>query len=155
LSYVVAELDDTIRQIRTSIFDLRGASVFGPGLRAALVTVAAQIEPALGFSPTVQFHGPIDTVTSAPLVTEAEAVVREALTNVAKHAAATAASLLVINADRLVIEVTDNGVGLGESTRRSGLDNLERRAANLTGSLTLGPASDRGTQLRWTIPLRP
>jgi signal transduction histidine kinase len=156
LSYVVAELDDTIRQIRTSIFDLRGASILGPGLRSALVTVTAQIEPALGFSPTVQFHGPIDTVTSAPLVAEAEAVVREALTNVAKHAAATAASLLVIvNQDRLIIEVTDNGIGPGESTRRSGLDNLERRAADLTGSLTLGPASDRGTQLRWTIPLRP
>jgi signal transduction histidine kinase len=156
LSHVVAELDDTIKQVRTSIFHLRGTSITGPGLRSALLTVIAQIEPALGFSPTVQFGGPVDTVTATPLVAEAEAVVREALTNVAKHADAAAASLLVIaTEDRLVIDVIDNGMGFSESTRRSGLDNLARRAADLTGSLTVEPASDGGTQLRWTVPLNP
>jgi signal transduction histidine kinase len=154
LSHVVAELDDTIKQIRTSIFHLRGASMTGPGLRSALVAVIAQIEPALGFSPAMQFRGPVDTVTPAPLVAEAEAVVREALTNVAKHAGATAASLLVIvTEDRLIIEVIDNGHGPGGATRRSGLDNLERRAADLAGSLTVEPASEGGTHLRWTVPL--
>jgi signal transduction histidine kinase len=155
LSHVVAELDDTIKQIRTSIFRLREAST-GPGLRSALVSAIEQIEPALGFSPTMQFRGPVDTVTSAPLVADAEAVVREALTNVAKHAAATAASLsVVVTQDRLVIEVIDNGGGLDASIRRSGLDNLKRRADDLDGSLTIESASDRGTQLRWTVPLNP
>jgi signal transduction histidine kinase len=102
----------------------------------------------------MQFRGPVDTVTPAPLVAEAEAVVREALTNVAKHAGATAASLLVIvTEDRLIIEVIDNGIGPGGATRRSGLDNLERRAADLAGSLTVEPASEGGTHLRWTVPL--
>ena len=97
---------------------------------------------------------PVDTVTSARLV--AEAVVREALTNVARHAGATAASLLVsVTKDQLIIEVIDNGIGPGESTRRSGLDNLERRAADLAGSLTVEAASEGGTHLRWTVPLNP
>ena len=104
----------------------------------------------------VQFRGPVDTVTSAPLVAEAEAVVREALTNVARHAGATAASLLVsVTKDQLIIEVIDNGIGPGESTRRSGLDNLKRRAADLAGSLTVEAASEGGTHLRWTVPLNP
>jgi signal transduction histidine kinase len=104
----------------------------------------------------VQFRGPVDTATSGPFVAEAEAVVREALTNIAKHACATAASLLVIvTEDRLIIEVMDNGTGPGELTRRSGLANLERRAEELAGSLTVEPASDGGTHLRWTVLLNP
>jgi signal transduction histidine kinase len=154
LNYLVAELDDTIRQIRTSIFHLRGGTLHGPGLRSALLALIKQIEPALGFSPTVQFRGPVDTLTSTDLVAEAEAVVREALANVAKHAQATAVSLSVlVSENQLAIEVIDNGIGLGESARRSGLDNLKKRAEDLAGGLTVEPASETGTHLRWTVPL--
>jgi signal transduction histidine kinase len=118
--------------------------------------VIPQIEPALGFPQPCSFRGLVDTVTSARLVAEAEAVLGEALTHVAKHACATVASLLVIvTEDRLLIEVIDNGIGPGQPTRRTGLDNLERRAADLAGSLTVEPASDGGTHLRWTVPLNP
>jgi signal transduction histidine kinase len=57
--------------------------------------------------------------------------------------------------NQLAIEVIDNGIGLGESARRSGLGNLRRRAEDLAGGLTVEPASETGTHLRWTVPLSP
>lgn len=80
LNQVVADLDDTIRQIRTSIFQLRGHESAGPSLRGAILAVVEQVTPALAFRPGVGFRGPVDTVVDDRLITEAEAVVREAAT---------------------------------------------------------------------------
>ena len=104
--------------------------------------------------------GPLDAVVPDAAVEDILAVVREALTNVAKHARAdTVAVTLAANTEHLVLEVVDDGVGLGDTLRRSGLDNLARRAAAHGGTCTVEPAdagshSDReGTHLRWLIPL--
>ena len=78
LNQVVADLDDTIRQIRTSIFQLRGHELAGPSLRGAILAVVEQVTPTLAFRPEVRFRGPVDTVVDDRLITEAEAVVREA-----------------------------------------------------------------------------
>ena len=103
-----------------------------------------------------RFHGPLDTVVAAAELDAVAAVVREAVTNVAKHAQATELDVeLRVDGNQLSVDVSDNGIGLGpnDDPRRSGLDNLKRRADIWQGTLTLTANQPHGTRLSWTIPL--
>jgi signal transduction histidine kinase len=163
LDRVIDDIDETIRQIRTTIFQLRGP--LGPHsgtVRTRLLAVVAEVTPLLRFEPLVRFSGPIDSLVPDAVVDDIVAVTREGLTNVARHACASQAELaLHASASELVLEVVDDGVGLGGGGRRSGLANLRRRAEKLGGSLVITPGRPRktaiaereGTHLRWTIPL--
>ena len=81
------------------------------------------------------------------------AVLREALSNIARHARASAASITVNAGDDLVLRVSDNGRGLTETSRRSGLRNMHERAAILGGAFEVTSQPDQGTQLEWRVPL--
>jgi signal transduction histidine kinase len=154
LSRIVEDINITIRQIRTSIFQLREPSTAPPGMRTSVLEIVRQVTPLLGFAPVTRFRGPVDTLVPATATDTIEAVVREAITNVAKHAHATECAVeLRVDDSQLVVEVSDNGVGLGEGRRRSGLDNLRRRAELIGGTLTLTTDQPKGTRLLWTIPL--
>jgi len=150
----VDDLDATIRQIRTSIFQLQQLpQTRAPGLRARLLDVATDLTPVLGFEPAVRFSGVIDAVAD-DLGEDVLAVVRESLSNVARHARAAAAEVdVAATADRLTVDVRDDGVGLGPTDRRSGLDNLRRRAEQRGGTCTVGPREPAGTWLSWSVPL--
>jgi signal transduction histidine kinase len=154
---VVTDIDDTIRQIRTSIFQLRGGDAERrPGVRAAVLAVVAQVSPLLGFEPEVRFSGPADTLVPVAAVGDVEAVVREGLTNAAKHAGAgKVAVALTAEGHRLTVEVLDDGVGPGATQRSSGLGNLRRRAQDLDGTLTIESRPSGGTRLLWAIPVSP
>jgi signal transduction histidine kinase len=162
LERVVSGIDETIRQIRTSIFELRGH--LGPEtgtVRTQLLAVLGEVTPLLGFEPRLRFSGPIDSLVPEAVVDDLVAVTREALTNVARHAQAVHAEVaLTASITEIVLEVLDDGIGIGDTQRRSGLANLRRRAERHGGLLALIPAisnqasSNReGTHLRWTIPL--
>jgi signal transduction histidine kinase len=56
-------------------------------------------------------------------------------------------------ADRLTVEVRDDGVGIGPTNRRSGLDNLRQRAERRGGTLEIHTREPTGTSLRWSVPL--
>ncbi|PZS34954.1 MAG: histidine kinase [Pseudonocardiales bacterium] len=164
LDRVVTGIDDTIRQIRTSIFQLRGQ--LGPQtgtVRVKLLEVLAEVTPMLSFEARLRLSGPIDSVIPELVVDDLVAVARETLTNVARHARATQAEVaLTASPTEVVLEVIDDGVGIGIGTteRRSGLANLRHRAERHDGSLEVmaaqphdPPTSREGTHLRWTIPL--
>lgn len=162
LAQIVNDIDDTIRQIRSSIFELRGPLVARSAeLRTRLFEIAADVAPVLGFEPRLSFAGPVDIVVPAALLDDVIAVVREALTNVARHADARQVTVDVSATARdVTIDVTDDGVGIGASTRRSGLDNLRRRAQYNGGTFEItsplqhpDEPQDGGTNLRWTIPI--
>lgn len=154
LGSAVAEIDNTIRQLRTSIFQLSLDDGPGAGLRAAVLEVLRQLTPVLGFEPAFDVVGPVDTVTAGELQEQVVAVVREAVTNAAKHSRATAVGVtLRTDGLSLGLDVVDNGVGLGDSTRRSGLSNLRHRARRLGGSLQVVAPETGGTGLMWTVPL--
>ena len=166
LERVVSGIDETIRQIRTTIFQLRGS--LGPQtgtVRARLLDVIGELARVLGFDPHVEFDGPVDSVVPESVLGDLVAVTREALTNVARHAAAEHAAVrLSATATTLDLEVRDDGVGIDAGRRRSGLANLQRRAERLGGVLRVEPAeaggmgtepnTRPGTRLTWTIPLR-
>ncbi len=154
LTGVVDTLDDTIRTIRTSIFELQTLDLPGTSVRACVLQVLGELTPVLGFAPLLSFEGPLDTVVDEDLSREVEAVLRESLTNSAKHAAATAVDVSLVTTERsLVLTVSDNGVGLGPSHRRSGLSNLRYRAESRGGRLELGQSPQGGLLLRWSVPL--
>ena len=150
----VDDLDATIRQIRTSIFQLQQLpQTRAPGLRARLLDVATDLTPVLGFEPAVRFSGLIDAV-SHDIGEDVLAVVRESLSNVARHARAASAEVdVAATADRLTVDIRDDGIGLGSTDRRSGLDNLRRRADRRDGTFTVGPRKPTGTWLSWSVPL--
>jgi two-component system sensor histidine kinase DevS len=151
LSDAVDDLQEIIGEIRTTIFDLHGASSAVTRLRQRLDNAVAQFSGS-GLHTTVQFVGPLSVVDSA-LADHAEAVVSEAVSNAVRHSGATALSVQIKVEDDLAIEVTDNGRGMPEVITPSGLDNLGQRAAQAGGAFSIEPAPGGGTVLRWSAPL--
>ncbi len=152
----VSELDDTIKVIRSTIFALseRAGDDQVPGLRSQVLRLCQDSVGVLGFSPAVRFTGPVDFEVSDEVAEHALAVTREALSNVARHAKATRVEVDVATADGwLVLRIADDGVGMPEGGRRSGLGNLAERATALGGEFTTGPGEEGGTVLVWRVPL--
>jgi signal transduction histidine kinase len=154
--HVVDELDGTIREIRSAIYALHTPTGTGPRtVRTELLEVTDTAAQALGFAPSVQFDGPVDTAIPAQVCEQMVAVLVEALSNVARHAKAHRVSIVVSVDDRSAsLRVRDDGVGLPAGGRRSGLTNLAERAAELDGTFSAsGSGSAGGTDLVWTVPL--
>lgn len=154
LGHTVDELDETIRQIRSTIFALHEDP--SPSLRGTALAVVDQLAPLLPARPDLQLVGPLDTIADDAIIADVEAVLRESLTNFAKHAQA-AHIRVQVQADkqRLDLTVIDNGIGLGQSIRRSGLANLNRRAERHGGYLDVSDSPEGGLRLQWSIPIRP
>ncbi|GEL20386.1 sensor histidine kinase [Pseudonocardia asaccharolytica] len=150
----IRDLDDTIKQIRTTIFQLhRSGGATPAGLRSRLLDVVADLTEVLGFEPALRFSGLLEDTVGDDVAEDLTAVLREALTNVARHARARSAEIdIIAGADRLTLDVRDDGVGIGSSTRRSGLANLRHRAERHGGILTLDSREPCGTHLCWSIP---
>jgi two-component system, NarL family, sensor histidine kinase DevS len=155
----VDALDETIREIRTAIFSLQSHSQpEAPGFRAQILSVVEEMAALLGFAPSLRMDGRLDAVGAGSAVEHLLAVLREALSNVARHAHATRADVAIVLADadhgrELELTVRDNGDGIKPASRRSGLANMADRAAALGGSLTAEPADGGGTVLEWRVPL--
>jgi len=151
----VDAMDDTIKVIRASIFALqaRGAAK-GPTLRADILALTDEMTQVLGFAPALRLGGGLDARLAPSLTEHALAVLREALSNVARHAHATKADVTV-DADEgyLTVTVSDNGRGIPPGNRRSGLANVAERARSLNGDLTVSPGASGGTELVWRVPL--
>ncbi|WP_165356894.1 GAF domain-containing sensor histidine kinase [Nocardioides zhouii] len=149
----VADLDDTIKAIRGTIFELQDRR--GDTLRAGVRNLVKEYVPVLGFTPVVRTSGPLDTVVPAALGAQLLAVLREAISNVARHALADGAEVdVVVSSDLLELRVADDGIGLPASVSESGLRNARRRADDLGGTLEVSPVGERGTVLVWRVPLR-
>jgi signal transduction histidine kinase len=149
-------LDDVIRAIRTTIFKLQPPRHDQPGIMTQVLGVAAQHADQLGFAAQVRFNGALDVGVGPELAADILAVTREALSNVARHAdASTVEITLDLTDGQITLQVSDNGRGLGESTRSSGLANLTERAERNGGTLQLAKRPGGGTRLTWTAQSAP
>ena len=157
IAQAVGDLDDTIRQIRSTIFALHAPRAARRGLRSQVLSLAAEAAARLGFEPHLHLDGPIDTAVSDDVGASLLAVLREALSNVVRHAQASSVEVTVRVApdSGLVAIVSDNGVGVSVPRRAGGrgMDNMASRAEALGGEVTVGPASaGRGTTVTWSVP---
>ncbi|WP_113701552.1 GAF domain-containing sensor histidine kinase [Nonomuraea lactucae] len=155
LQHAIDELDETIRQIRSTIFALQ--TVPGddaPSLRARIVELVESSRGHLGFLPGLRMEGQLDHRVPDDTAEHLLAVLREAMSNVVRHARASRTDVSVeVTADTLTLVVRDDGVGLPADGRRSGLRNLEERAAKLGGSFEVSSPETGGAVLRWSVPL--
>ncbi|WP_375138105.1 GAF domain-containing protein [Streptomyces sp. Act143] len=152
----VDDLDETIKIIRSTIFGLRAREdTPGSGLRARVVRVVGEAAPVLGFAPSVRMEGLLDTHVAKDVAEHAVAVLSEALTNVARHARATRADVVLETDGReLRLTVSDDGVGIPAGGRRSGLRNMAERAEQLGGELESTSPPGGGTTLVWRVPVQ-
>ena len=160
ITNAVDAMDLTIKDIRAAIFELQARdSADQPDLRADIVGLVEEMTPLLGFAPSLRLGAGLGGEIKPEVAEQALAALREALSNAARHAAATRVDVTVdVGADRtLTVQVTDNGTGIPADGRRSGLRNLASRAEKLSGGLQLGPAGpgqpSPGTRLEWRVPL--
>jgi two-component system, NarL family, sensor histidine kinase DevS len=156
LSDYTDTIDKVIRKIRDSIFQLQARERSPAGLREGMVELVGEHAPQLGFTASIAFAGSLDSGTSGALAHDILAVTREALSNCARHADATAVGISVALEDGVItLEVTDNGRGIGTPARSSGLTSLRHRAERNGGALKLTTPPGGGTCLTWTARLRP
>jgi signal transduction histidine kinase len=154
----VDELDLTIKQIRSAIFGLESRVERNrDGVRGRVLDLVGETGPMLGFEPTVLFEGPVDTATPEPVATDMLATLREALSNVARHAGASHVDVVVaVDTTDMTLRVTDDGGGPPPRGQRRGhgLDNMEARAARREGVFDIGPADPQGTVVEWRVPVK-
>ncbi len=151
VSAAVDDIDATIKDIRRSIFAL-STTPDAADLRRQLADVIERGSQSLSFTPRLQTEGPVNAAISPEVAPHIIAVLGEALSNVARHAQASAATISLRVGEEVVLEVEDNGVGLGDNLRRSGLRNLRERAEQLGGRLDVSSATGGGTILTWSVP---
>jgi PAS domain S-box-containing protein len=154
---VVEDLDETIAEIRSTIYALSDRNRPGEsaGLRTQIVEVVSRARDTLGFLPRLRFVGPIDSTVPAEVADNLLAVLQEALSNAARHAEASSVEVAVRGGEQVGVLVVDNGRGIGEPARRSGLENMAVRAERLGGSFKIGPNEGGGTRLEWLVPVGP
>ena len=149
----VDDLDVTVKHIRSAIFTLETSRPTAGGLRDRVLALTREAAGSLGFEPTVLFDGPIDAGPSDEVGADLLATLREALSNVARHASASRVEVEVLAGDELVLRVVDNGIGPPRpgARRGHGLKNMEARAVHLGGRLEMSPNTPSGTALEWRV----
>jgi signal transduction histidine kinase len=170
LGRVVDDIDDVIGQIRATIFELGSEELDHlAGLRHAVMAIAGELAAETDLSIPVRFEGAVDFAVPEHIAEHVLAVVREALTNVRRHARATVADVVVsAGMGTCSVTITDDGVGIvsaglggvdldGGGMPRDhaglGLSNLRRRAEKLGGALVVEPGPTGGTRVAWRVPL--
>ena len=156
LSEQVDAIDAAIAQIRTAVFTLGSRSAVGAaGLRSRVLEVVSELTPHLSSTPSLTFSGPVDLMIDGDFAADVVAVVREGLSNIARHANASECGIDVsIIESMVVVSIEDDGDGVTGTERSSGTANLADRAASYGGDFALLARSPRGTRLLWRAPIR-
>lgn len=148
----VGQVYEVIAEIRATIFDLHSVKPVGSQLRTALHQLIIDITADSGLETTVHLADQLDLLP-VELIPHLQAVVSEAVSNVVRHAHATELSIAISVDENVVVEVTDNGIGISETLRSSGLNNMRERAAQVGGTFVCQPVAGGGNRLTWSAPV--
>jgi signal transduction histidine kinase len=154
IELAVNDLDLTVKHIRTAIFGLEQTRRDEGQLRDQIMALVREATGPLGFEPRLLMDGPIDTGVSARIAQELVATLREALSNVARHARSSRVEVEVLVGPHVTLRVLDDGVGppTADTPRGKGLANMATRAEQLGGTLELAAGPSGGTVLQWQVP---
>ena len=157
IAQAITDLDETIKVIRSTIFALHAHENEDrlPSVRTEVTRACEQAGEVLGYPATVRISGPVDHVVGEETAEHLLAVLREALSNAARHAHASHVEVdLTADTGSATLTVADDGVGISAGGRRSGLANMRERAEQLGGTFTVRSRDGGGTVLVWTVPSR-
>jgi signal transduction histidine kinase len=156
IQLAVDDLDTTIKRIRSTIFALEAPISTSPNLRQRVLSLTSELRPTMGIPIDVLFDGPIDSVTDGHIADELLIVLREALSNVARHAHADHVEVrLVATAETITLRVADDGGGPGDQPNEGrGLPNMASRAQKFGGTSELRGREGGGAVLDWRARLR-
>jgi len=155
IASAVDDLDVTVKHIRSAIFGLERTRPTREGLRSQIIGMAREAGRSLGFEPTVLLDGPVDSALSPEVAADVEQVLREALSNIVRHASASSVQIEIGVRDGVVVRVVDDGTGPpgDDSPLGNGLRNMATRAESRGGEFSLTPGEERGSILTWRVPL--
>ena len=152
LAQAVDDLDDTIKDIRRTIFAL-GSLGQSTDIQSEVTRLADRAAATLKYRPTVRFEGPVRTMVPDDVTPDLLAVLGEALSNASRYAEAETVDVLLAVGERIDLIVADDGRGMAENVIESGLSNMRDRAGKHGGSLTVSTAPGQGTTITWSVPL--
>jgi len=154
LERAVDDLDDTIKDIRRTIFAL-GSLDASADVQTEITRIVDRAAATMKFRPSLQFEGAVRTLIGGDVAPDLLAVLGEALSNASRHAEASRVDVLVSARDEIVMRVADNGQGFDSQVLESGLSNMRERAHKHGGALAITSAPGVGTTVTWTVPVRP
>jgi signal transduction histidine kinase len=156
LTHAVDELEVAIKEIRTTIFGLQtpADAKFG-SLRNRTTALVEQAAGVLGFMPALRMEGAVGMTVQDALADDVSAVLREALSNVARHAHASHVGIVLsVTDDLLTLSIEDDGIGVSTVGRRSGVRNMQARAHARGGEFRISSREPRGTRVSWQVPCK-
>jgi signal transduction histidine kinase len=149
----VAELDETIAVIRRTIFELTDTVKLTMSSR--IQKLADQHTDRTGVPVVINLSGDLNDIDEA-ITAGLEASLTEALSNVARHAAAQSVTVTLTVDDHVTLRVADDGVGIPhDPSVGRGIPNIATRAEALGGNLSITAGTDGGTDLIWRVPTTP
>jgi signal transduction histidine kinase len=154
LGVAVDDLDDTIKDIRRTIFAL-GALGSSTDVQSEVERIVERAATTMKFRPSLRIEGPVRTVVGAQLAPDLLAVLGEALSNASRHADASSVDVLVSALDEVVVAVADDGKGIEGPVPEGGLGNMRERALKHGGTFSVTSEPGRGTTVRWAVPVSP
>jgi signal transduction histidine kinase len=152
LATAVDDLDETIKDIRRTIFAL-GSLAESTDLQTEVTRLVDRAATTLKFRPTLRIEGPVRTLVPDHIAPDLLAVLGESLSNASRHADASTVDVLVSATSDIRVLVSDDGRGMAEGVRESGLGNMRERALKHGGTLTVASDEGAGTTVDWRVPL--
>ena len=157
ITRAVEEVNMSIRQIRSTIFELNRQRSTATSLRSDVLAVCDEAGSALGFRPSCDIQGPIDSAVVDRIGTQLLLCIREGLSNVARHAAASSVHVAVARRRRTdwcsTSSTTGRATGPRPDVRRAGSTTWPPEPTRSVASFSIEPGPDGGTVMSWSVPL--